>query len=146
MVPRRGSESDQPGGAPTFSTEDVPPSVVIRAKAALGRRGPGALAVLVADSTVDSLPSDGERTLRFEHPRGWVELVVAVTGERCAIRGSADPPLERAELEPEGGEVIIAHDVKNGMFVFAAVPRGILRVRLVGAPGAQPVHTDWVRV
>jgi hypothetical protein len=146
MVGRRRYESDRPAGMADIPTEEVPAPVVDRAKAALQRKVDGELAVLVFDSTLDDPAHRGPRVLNFEHPAVRVQLLVSITPGGCTIEGTAVPEPLRAELEPEGGELAIAETVTGGRFVFQAIPLGLVRVRLVGSPGSQPVHTDWVRV
>jgi hypothetical protein len=103
-------------------------------------------AELVFDSSADDPASGGERHLRFEHPDGRVELVVAADGDGCVISGWAEPPPLRAELEPEGQELALVWKAAGGTLVFRGVPSGLIRVRLEGAEGSVPVYTTWVRV
>jgi hypothetical protein len=127
-------------------TEEVPAAVVDRAKAALQRKAEGELAALVFDSALDDPAHRGPRVLDFEHPAVRVRLLLSTTPGGCTLEGTAVPEPLRAELEPEGGELAIAETVTGGRFVFQVVPPGLVRVRLVGPAGSQPVHTDWVRV
>ena len=145
MVGRRRFEPESAGPAP-LPGDEVPDSVVERAKSAFARRAPSTPAPLVFDSATDAADEAGERSLRFEHPGGWVELTVSVTGAMRTIRGTASPAPQRVELEPEGGELAVWHEVSAGSFSFSGVPHGVLRLRVVGPPGSSTVYTEWVRV
>jgi len=145
MVGRRRFEPEPPGPAP-LPGDEVPDVVVARAKSAFELRAPSAPAPLVFDSATDTADLTGERTLRFEHPGGWVQLTVSTTGGTCTIRGTASPATERVELEPDGRELAVWHEVSAGSFTFSGVPRGVLRLRVVGPPGSSTVFTEWVRV
>jgi hypothetical protein len=135
-----------PSGPVPLRHDAVPASVVGRAKDAFRRRASGVLAALVFDSAADDPACRGQRVLRFEHPGGRVEIIVTPASGGCAIRGRASPAAQRVELEPEGRDATLAREVVAGNFEFAAVPRGLVRVRLFADGGTVPVHTDWVRV
>ncbi len=146
MVGRRRFEGDRPSGAAPPTHDEVPDSVVQRAKDAFERRAPGDLAAMVFDSAIDDPARVGGRLMRFEHPGGWVEIVVNAVSGDFAIRGRASPAPHRVELEPEGRDVALVSEVGEGTFEFPAVPSGLVRLLLIGPPASPPVHTDWVRV
>jgi hypothetical protein len=124
----------------------VPDTVVEQAKRAYGRRRMGSdLATLVFDSWVDEPAAAGEQWLRFEHPCEHVEVLVSPVNGECCLRGRAEPPPVRVELELEGEDVALVEEATGGDFAFDRVPHGLKRIIFVGPPGSDPVHTDWFR-
>jgi hypothetical protein len=120
----------------------VPGDVIARAKAAYGRRPEDPLAMIVSDARDRHAPGR-ERRLRFVHPLVCVELCVMTAGEhRCVLRGCAEPPQLRVELELEGSPLTVVEDATAGSFVVEAVPRGVMRLGLVPHDGAR-VTTEW---
>jgi len=128
------------GGAPT--PDEVPKTVVARAKAAFGRRAEGDLAGLVFDSVMDA-PAAGDRVLRFEHPNGWLEISVSPVDDHVDIRVRSEPTATRVELEFEDDDVRLSDVPAGGEVRFEHVPRALMRIRVTLASG--PAHSDWFR-
>jgi len=130
-----------PGGGP--APDQVPDSVVARAKAAFGRRAEGQLAALVFDSLIDAPTAGGDRVLRFEHANGWVEIVVSPVDGHTHLRVRSEPDATRVELEFEDDDVRLAEVPSEGELRFENVPRALMRVRVAAVSG--PVYSDWFR-
>jgi len=136
--------SGKRSGADDPSHDDVPAEVRDAARAALGRRRSGELAVLSFDSA-DRAITRPERLLRFDYPSGRIEIVVSTESRACTLRGRCELTGRRAEIEIAGHDVALAEEVRSGAFAFQNVPLGTVRVIVLGSEGAEPVHTDWFR-
>jgi hypothetical protein len=138
-VSRRRARSAWAAG-PDEESGRVPPEVLERAKAAFGRRGPDAVAEIVSD--VAEQAHGRQRHLRFAHELVRVDLWVGRDEDHVDLRGQAEPPPVRVELELEVSPLTVAEDTPDGTFSFSGVPNGVMRLRVVPGEGA-PIATAW---
>jgi hypothetical protein len=127
--------------------EDVPLNVVAEAKAAFSQGAPGAMAALVWDSLVDEGAPSSHHLLRFEHRCIWIEVSVSVLSGWSSLYGVVHPVVPaRVELHSvRAGRPIVA-EVTRSAFMIARVPRGVVRLRVVGTEAAPALYTDWFQV
>jgi hypothetical protein len=123
--------------------DDVPAAVVWNAKAAFETRNGVTLVALVHDSAFDGGPTNAERQLRFEHRLLGIELVVTYRGRWCALRGRVEPRPLRVKLDLVGAPFTVPDTASGGGFWFDPVPRGLMRLRVVGDDATCRLRTDW---
>ena len=123
--------------------DDVPAAVLWNAKAAFETRAGVSLIALVHDSAFDGGPPNAERQLRFEHRLLRIGLVVTHRGRWCTLRGRVEPQPLRVKLELVGAPFTVPDTASGGGFWFDPVPRGLMRLRVVGNDGDCRLHTDW---
>jgi hypothetical protein len=129
------------------AAEDVPLTVIGEAKAAFKQRALGDLAVLVWDSLIDEGASSWHHHLRFENPRTWIEVSVSVDTGRSSLHGVIHPAVPgQVQLQREQGEQPLVAEVTRSAFRIERVPRGVVRLRLVGTAGKPTACTDWFQV
>jgi hypothetical protein len=127
--------------------DDVPPNVIAEAKAAFNARARAGLAALVWDSLIDEDAPGWHHHLRFEHPRMWIEVSVAVNSGWSSLHGVMHPAAPAGvELELDGVESSIKADVTRSAFRIERFPRGLVRLRLVGLTSHPVIYTDWFHV
>jgi hypothetical protein len=123
--------------------DDVPAAVVWNAKSAFDVRTGVTLVALVYDSAFDGGSVDAERHLRFEHHVLGIDLVVAQRAGWCTVRGRVEPRPLRVKLDLVGAPFTVSDTAEGGGFWFDPVPRGLMRLRVVGEDALDRLHTDW---
>ena len=123
--------------------DDVPAAVLWNAKAAFETRAGVSLIALVHDSAFDGGPPNAERQLRFEHRLLRIGLVVTHRGRWCTLRGRVEPQPLRVKLELVGAPFTVPDTASGGGFWFDPVPRGLMRLRVVGNDGDCRLHAVW---
>jgi hypothetical protein len=127
--------------------EDVPAEVIGEAKAAFNQRTQGTVAVLVWDSLLDEGAPSWHHHLRFEHPRIWIEVSVTTLAGWSSLHGVMHPALPlRVELHSERAAAPLIAEVTRQAFRFEQIPRGLVRLRLVGPDLISAVSTEWFHV
>jgi hypothetical protein len=127
--------------------DDVPPNVTAEAKAAFNIRARAGLAALVWDSLIDEDAPRWYHHLRFEHPRIWIEVSVAVDSGWSSLHGVMHPAASAGvELQVDGAESSIEADVIHSAFRIERFPRGLVRLHLSGVTRLPVVYTDWFYV
>jgi hypothetical protein len=129
------------------ASDEVPSSVIAEAKAAFDARARAGLAALVWDSLIDEDAPGWHHHLRFEHPRIWIEVSVAVNSDWSSLHGVMHPAAPTGvELQLDGIESSIKADVTRSAFRIERFPRGLVRLRLVGLTRSPIIYTDWFYV
>jgi hypothetical protein len=123
--------------------DDVPAAVVWNAKSAFEVRTGITLIALVHDSAFDGGPASCERQLRFEHRLLRIDLVVTRRGGWCTVSGRVEPRPLRVKLDLVGAPFTVPDTARDGGFWFDPVPRGLMRLRVVGEDALDRLHTDW---
>jgi hypothetical protein len=117
---------------------------VAQAKAAFANRYEGDLAVLVFDSLVDQGAPAKDHLLCFDHRLTQIRLQVAAWPEVSDLNGSTDPPTgKRVQLQVGNGDVKLVQEIVGGEFSFHAVPRGLIRLHVVGRSEGRVLRTEW---
>lgn len=133
--------------------EPVPALVMSAAKTAYGWRSVvAAVADLEFDSAVDDddlarvRMATAERRLRFRCPEAILEVSIIDAGRRLV--GRLDPSYWRAVLLRHPGRPdATATPDRLGQFLFEALPRGPMSIRVVPSdPRAPGFQTEWVTV
>jgi hypothetical protein len=133
-----------PRSASCFDTTVLVPSAVVwQARAAFDTRTSSPLAALVYDSALDGNPAAAEREVRFEHASVRVELLISGHGHVRRLRGRVDPPRLRVKLELITAPFVLGDTAIGDAFAFDAVPRGVMRLRLVEPGSNDGLYSDW---
>jgi hypothetical protein len=102
------------------------------------------VAILVWDSLLDEEAPNHHHHLRFEHPRLWIEVSVSRRLGYSSLYGVMHPAVpRRVELQSERTELPLVAEVTRHAFRIEEVPRGLVRLRLIGLAQASPVSSEW---
>ena len=123
-----------------------PPNVIKDARAAFKTPRPGELAALVFDSLVDEGAAPDNHRLRFEHPRGNLELSVSYRAQNSVLSGHIHG-LEaiRAAMHIHGTDLSLVTDVERGRFELTPVGHGLVRIVMEEDDGSL-IRTDWFTI
>jgi len=141
-----GSSGQPPVSPPGLASDDVPETVVARAKEAFRRRS-GALSAAVVHDSAWGAADGSDRAIRFAHARGDIEVSVSLEAGRCTVAARPAPAATAVRLEFAADEAVsLVESGREGTFEFCSVPRGLVRLWVDFGPGLPAVASDWFRI